>query len=123
MRGGRFLSVPDRQAAEEDIAMRLLFRQRFFSWFDSYDIYDESGNVVFTVEGKPSWGHTLHILDRQGNHVGRPCGDDAAHAAQRTALQAGRGFRLGLLLAAAAALRCGFGQNSREFPYQMRSSG
>ena len=50
--------------------MRLLFRQRFFSWFDSYDIYDESGNVVFTVEGKPSWGHTLHILDRQGNHVG-----------------------------------------------------
>ncbi len=50
--------------------MRLLFKQRFFSWFDSYDIYDESGNTVFTVEGKLSWGHTLHILDRQGRHVG-----------------------------------------------------
>ena len=26
--------------------MRLLFRQRLFSWFDSYDIYDEAGNTV-----------------------------------------------------------------------------
>ena len=32
--------------------MRLLFRQRLFSWFDSYDIYDEAGNTVYTVEGK-----------------------------------------------------------------------
>ena len=23
--------------------MRLLFKQRFLSWFDSYDIYDEEG--------------------------------------------------------------------------------
>ena len=37
--------------------MRLLFKQRFFSWFDSYDIYDEDGNTVFTVEGKLAWGH------------------------------------------------------------------
>lgn len=35
--------------------MRLLFKQRFF-WFDSYDIYDEDGNTVFTVEGKLAWG-------------------------------------------------------------------
>ena len=28
--------------------MRLLFRQRLFSWFDSYDIYDEAGNTVYT---------------------------------------------------------------------------
>ena len=26
--------------------MRLLFKQRFFSWFDSYDIYAEDGNTV-----------------------------------------------------------------------------
>ena len=25
--------------------MRLLFKQRFFSWFDSYDVYDEEGNA------------------------------------------------------------------------------
>ena len=37
--------------------MRLLFKQRFFSWFDSYDIYDEDGNTVFTVEGKLAWGN------------------------------------------------------------------
>ena len=31
--------------------MKLLFKQRFFSWFDSYDIYDETGTAVYTVEG------------------------------------------------------------------------
>ena len=24
----------------------------------------------FTVEGKPSWGHKLHILNAQGGHIG-----------------------------------------------------
>ena len=50
--------------------MKLLFKQRFFSWFDSYDIFDEAGNTVYTVEGKLSWGHCLHILDRMGRHIG-----------------------------------------------------
>lgn len=50
--------------------MRLLFKQRFFSWLDSYDIYDEDGNTVYTVEGKLSWGHCLHILDAAGQHIG-----------------------------------------------------
>lgn len=35
--------------------MRLLFKQRFLSWFDSYDIYDEEGRTAYTVEGKLSW--------------------------------------------------------------------
>lgn len=50
--------------------MRLYFKQRFFSWLDSYDIYDEDGNIVFTVEGKLSWGHCLHINDAEGQHIG-----------------------------------------------------
>ena len=50
--------------------MKLLFKQRFFSWFDSYDIYDEVGNVVFTVKGKLSWGHCLRIYDANGNDLG-----------------------------------------------------
>ena len=50
--------------------MRLLFKQRFFSWFDSYDIYDEDGSAVYTVKGQLSWGHCLHILDAYGNHIG-----------------------------------------------------
>lgn len=50
--------------------MKLLFKQRFFSWFDSYDIYDETGNICFTVEGKPAWGHRLQICDAGGRPVG-----------------------------------------------------
>ena len=50
--------------------MRLYFKQRLFSWFDSYDIYDDSGAAVYTVEGQLAWGHCLHILDAAGNHVG-----------------------------------------------------
>lgn len=50
--------------------MRLYFKQRFFSWLDSYDIYDEDGNIAFTVEGKLSWGHCLHINDAEGRHIG-----------------------------------------------------
>ena len=41
--------------------MQLLFKQRLFSWFDSYDIYNESGGTVFTVKGRLAWGHCLKI--------------------------------------------------------------
>ena len=50
--------------------MRLLFKQRFLSWLDSYDIYDAAGNVVFTVEGQFGWGHRLQILNAAGEPVG-----------------------------------------------------
>ena len=50
--------------------MKMLFKQRLFSWFDSYDIYDEMGNTIFTVEGKLSWGHCLHIHNANGRHIG-----------------------------------------------------
>ena len=50
--------------------MRLLFKQRFFSWLDSYDIYDEMGNTVFTVRGELAWGHLLRIYDALGEDIG-----------------------------------------------------
>ena len=50
--------------------MKLLFKQRFFSWFDSYDIYNESGNTVYTVKGQLSWGHCLKIYDSLGTEIG-----------------------------------------------------
>lgn len=50
--------------------MKLLFKQRFFSWLDSYDIFDEAGNTVFSVRGELSWGHLLRIYDASGNEVG-----------------------------------------------------
>ena len=43
--------------------MKLLFRQRAFSWFDSYDIYDENENTMYVVKGQFSWGHCLKIYD------------------------------------------------------------
>ncbi len=50
--------------------MKLLFKQRFFSWFDSYDIYDEFGNTVYTVKGQLSWGHCLKVYDSFGTEIG-----------------------------------------------------
>ena len=50
--------------------MKLRFKQRFFSWFDSYDIYNEGGETVYTVKGQLSWGHLLKIYDAQGYEVG-----------------------------------------------------
>ena len=50
--------------------MDMLFKQRFFSWFDSYDIYDERGNTLFVVKGRLAWGHLLEIYDAKGQHIG-----------------------------------------------------
>lgn len=50
--------------------MKLIFKQRLFSWLDSYDIYGEAGETVYMVEGRLSWGHCLEIHDAAGRHVG-----------------------------------------------------
>lgn len=51
--------------------MKLLIKQRVFSWTDSYDIYDESGNVKYFVKAKLlSLGHQLHVYDTNGNEIG-----------------------------------------------------
>ena len=50
--------------------MKLLFKQKFFSWFDSYDITDENGNIVYKIKGQLSWGHCLKIYNSAGNEVG-----------------------------------------------------
>ena len=50
--------------------MKLIFKQKFFSWYDSYDIYDEAGHTVFTVNGQFAWGKKLQINDALGYPVG-----------------------------------------------------
>lgn len=50
--------------------MKLLFKQRFFSWFDSYDIYNEAGERAYVVRGELAWGHLLRIYDAAGREVG-----------------------------------------------------
>lgn len=52
--------------------MRLYIKQRVFSWTDSYDVYDESGQPRYFV--KAEWltlGHQIHVYDkRSGQEVG-----------------------------------------------------
>lgn len=50
--------------------MRLKFKQKFFSWLDSYNIYDENENIVYKVKGEISVGHQLRIYDKDDNEVG-----------------------------------------------------
>jgi len=50
--------------------MVLTFKQKFFSWFDSFDIYDSTGKPVYEVRGQMSWGHMFKIYDMRGNEVG-----------------------------------------------------
>ena len=51
--------------------MKLVFKQRIFSWFDSYDIYDENGNVYFTVKGQLAWGHMFKIYNKNNEEIGK----------------------------------------------------
>lgn len=41
---------------KEVFETKLLFKQRLFSWFDSYDIYDEMEQTVYVVKGQLAWG-------------------------------------------------------------------
>ena len=50
--------------------MKMLFRQRFFSWLDSYDVHAEDGTVLFTVKGVLSWRYTLKIFTPDGREAG-----------------------------------------------------
>ncbi len=50
--------------------MKLLFKQRLFSWLCSYDIFDQSGTTVYTVQGQLSLGHCLKIYDSSGRELG-----------------------------------------------------
>lgn len=51
--------------------MRLLIKQRVFSWSDSYDVYDENGNRKYFVKGEIfSLGHKLHVYDNNNYEIG-----------------------------------------------------
>lgn len=50
--------------------MKLLLKQKLFSWFDSYNVYDEYGETVFKVKGQLSFGHRLVVYDANGREIG-----------------------------------------------------
>lgn len=50
--------------------MRLLVREKVFSWSDRFTILDEKGGVRYTVEGQLfSWGKKLRVYDLAGQEV------------------------------------------------------
>lgn len=49
--------------------MKLYFKQKLFSWFDSYDVYNEQEEIEFRIKGELSWGHLLKIYDYHNEHV------------------------------------------------------
>ena len=51
--------------------MKLLIKQRVFSWTDTYDVYDEEGNPKYFVKAELlAIGHRIHVYDRYDNEVG-----------------------------------------------------
>lgn len=51
--------------------MKLLIKQRVFSWSDTYDIYDEEGEAKYFVKAEfLSIGHRLHVYDRNERELG-----------------------------------------------------
>lgn len=51
--------------------MRLMIKQRIFSWTDSYDIYDERGRAKYFVKAELiALGHQLHVYDCSHNEIG-----------------------------------------------------
>ena len=51
--------------------MKLLIKQRVFSWTDSYDVYDENGAAQYFVKAELiALGHQLHVYDRNRREIG-----------------------------------------------------
>lgn len=52
--------------------MRLLIKQRVFSWSDTYDVYNQYGEARYYVKAELfSFGHQIHVYDkRSGREVG-----------------------------------------------------
>ena len=50
--------------------MRLTFKQKALSLLDSYEVFDDKENVVYTVKGKFALGKSFEVYDRNGRMVG-----------------------------------------------------
>ena len=51
--------------------MKLLIKQRVFSWSDTYDIYDEDGKPKYFVKAELfRLGHQLHVYDSANREIG-----------------------------------------------------
>ncbi len=49
--------------------MKLLFEKRLLSWFDSADIFNEAGDIIFCVKSVLSSTHQFDIFDAYNCHA------------------------------------------------------
>ncbi|WP_405270963.1 LURP-one-related/scramblase family protein [Methanobrevibacter sp.] len=50
--------------------MKLILKQKMFSWLDAFDVYGEDKKVIYKVKGELSLGHKLKIFNPQGDELG-----------------------------------------------------
>lgn len=50
--------------------MKLYFKQNAFSFLGDANVYDEFGEIAYTVKGRLTWGQEFRIYDRYGNEAG-----------------------------------------------------
>lgn len=51
--------------------MKLLIKQRVFSWTDTFDVYDQEVTPRYFVKGEFfSLGHKLHVYHQNGQEIG-----------------------------------------------------
>jgi len=50
--------------------LKLFIKQHIFTWGDKFSVYDENGNIRYTVEGEVfTFGKKLHLFDEYENEV------------------------------------------------------
>ena len=49
--------------------MKLLLKQKIWSWFDSFDIWNEKGEVVYRVKGHMACGHAFRVYDKYDREI------------------------------------------------------
>ena len=55
--------------------MKLYIKQRIFSWTDSYDVYDDTGEPRYEVRAALfSLGHQIHVYDKRADERGEELG-------------------------------------------------
>ena len=55
--------------------MQLYIKQRIFSWTDSYDVYDETGEARYEVRAALfALGHQIHVYDKRADERGEEVG-------------------------------------------------
>lgn len=56
---------------KEGEIVKLLLKQRVFSWTDTYDVYDEKGEAKYFIKAEFfSLGHKIHVYDRYQEEIG-----------------------------------------------------